>query len=82
MEEFKYLIPEESIDAIISNVGKLREIENNLLLMGEIIQFVHLWILPVIDIQIPEEGAQQMDGGFPSVCGLLMLHPEVQRIAP
>lgn len=30
MEEFKYLIPEESIDAIISNVGKLREIENNL----------------------------------------------------
>ncbi len=30
MEEFKYLIPEESIDAIISNVSKLREIENNL----------------------------------------------------
>ncbi len=30
MEEFKYLIPEESIDAIISNVSKLREIENDL----------------------------------------------------
>ena len=27
MEEFKYLIPEESIDAIITNVEKLREIE-------------------------------------------------------
>ena len=24
MEEFKYLIPEESIDAIITNVSKLR----------------------------------------------------------
>ena len=30
MEEFKYLIPEESIDAIITNVSKLREIENSL----------------------------------------------------
>lgn len=30
MEEFKYLIPEESIDTIITNVGKLREIENSL----------------------------------------------------
>lgn len=30
MEEFKYLIPEESIDAIITNVSKLREIENYL----------------------------------------------------
>lgn len=30
MEEFKYLIPEESIDAIMSNVSKLREIENDL----------------------------------------------------
>ena len=30
MEEFKYLIPEESIDAIISNVSRLREIENDL----------------------------------------------------
>lgn len=30
MEDFKYLIPEESIDAIITNVEKLREIENNL----------------------------------------------------
>lgn len=30
MEEFKYLIPEESIDAIITNVEKLREIENSL----------------------------------------------------
>ena len=30
MEEFKYLIPEESIDAIITNVEKLREIENHL----------------------------------------------------
>ncbi len=30
MEEFQYLIPEESIDAIITNVSKLREIENNL----------------------------------------------------
>ena len=29
MEEFKYLIPEESIDAIITNVEKLREIENH-----------------------------------------------------
>ena len=32
MEEFKYLIPEESIDAIITNVSKLREIENSLTL--------------------------------------------------
>lgn len=30
MEEFKYLIPEESIDAIMSNVSTLREIEGNL----------------------------------------------------
>lgn len=30
MEEFKYLIPEESIDAIMSNVSVLREIENDL----------------------------------------------------
>ena len=30
MEEFKYLIPEESIDAIVTNVSKLREIENSL----------------------------------------------------
>ena len=30
MEEFKYLIPEESMDAIISNVSRLREIENDL----------------------------------------------------
>lgn len=30
MEDFKYLIPEESIDAIITNVEKLREIENHL----------------------------------------------------
>ena len=30
MEDFKYLIPEESIDAIITNVSKLREIENEL----------------------------------------------------
>ena len=30
MEEFKYLIPEESIDAIMSNVSSLREIENHL----------------------------------------------------
>lgn len=30
MEEFKYLIPEESIDAIMSNVESLREIENDL----------------------------------------------------
>lgn len=30
MEEFKYLIPEESIDAIMSNVSTLREIENDL----------------------------------------------------
>ncbi|MDE6953218.1 MAG: ATP phosphoribosyltransferase regulatory subunit [Erysipelotrichales bacterium] len=30
MEEFKYLIPEESIDAIMSNVSTLRRIENNL----------------------------------------------------
>ena len=30
MEKFKYLIPEESIDAIITNVAKLREIENSL----------------------------------------------------
>ena len=27
MEEFKYLIPEESIDAIITNVEKLRELK-------------------------------------------------------
>lgn len=30
MEEFKYLIPEESIDAIITNVSELRKIENSL----------------------------------------------------
>lgn len=30
MEEFKYLIPEESIDAIMSNVSTLRGIENEL----------------------------------------------------
>ncbi|MCD7809437.1 MAG: ATP phosphoribosyltransferase regulatory subunit [Erysipelotrichaceae bacterium] len=30
MEEVKYLIPEESIDAIMSNVSSLREIENDL----------------------------------------------------
>ncbi len=30
MEEFKYLIPEESIDAIMDNVSKLREIEKDL----------------------------------------------------
>jgi ATP phosphoribosyltransferase regulatory subunit len=30
MEEFKYLIPEESIDAIMSNVSTLREIESHL----------------------------------------------------
>lgn len=30
MEEFKYLIPEESIDAIMNNVSTLRRIENNL----------------------------------------------------
>lgn len=30
MEEYKYLVPEESIDAIMSNVSKLREIENDL----------------------------------------------------
>lgn len=30
MEEFKYLIPEESIDAIMSNVSVLREIEGGL----------------------------------------------------
>ncbi len=30
MEEFKYLIPEESIDAIMSNVASLREIEGHL----------------------------------------------------
>lgn len=30
MEEFKYLIPEESIDAIMSNVASLREIESDL----------------------------------------------------
>lgn len=30
MEEFKFLIPEESIDAIITNVSTLREIESNL----------------------------------------------------
>lgn len=30
MEEYKFLIPEESIDAIITNVSKLRSIENNL----------------------------------------------------
>lgn len=30
MEEFKYLIPEESIDAIMSNVSVLREIESGL----------------------------------------------------
>jgi len=30
MEEFKYLIPEESIDAIMSNVSSLREIEGHL----------------------------------------------------
>ena len=30
MEEFKYLIPEESIDAIMNNVSKLRDIENDL----------------------------------------------------
>lgn len=30
MEEFKYLIPEESIDAIMSNVSSLREIESDL----------------------------------------------------
>lgn len=27
MEEFKYLIPEESIDAIITNVEKLRKLK-------------------------------------------------------
>lgn len=30
MEKFKYLIPEESIDAIMNNVSKLRDIENDL----------------------------------------------------
>ena len=30
MEEFKYLIPEESIDTIMNNVSKLRDIENDL----------------------------------------------------
>ena len=30
MEEFKYLIPEESIDSIMNNVSKLRDIENDL----------------------------------------------------
>ena len=30
MEEFKYLIPEESIDAIMDNVATLRNIENDL----------------------------------------------------
>lgn len=30
MEEFKYLIPEESIDAIMNNVASLREIEGHL----------------------------------------------------
>lgn len=30
MKEFKYLIPEESIDAIMNNVSKLRDIENDL----------------------------------------------------
>jgi len=30
MEEFKYLIPEESIDAIMSNVSTLREIEDHI----------------------------------------------------
>lgn len=30
MEEFKYLIPEESIDAIMSNVAQLRKIETDL----------------------------------------------------
>ncbi|MDD8049001.1 MAG: ATP phosphoribosyltransferase regulatory subunit [Thomasclavelia sp.] len=30
MEEFKYLIPEESMDAIINNVDTFREIENDL----------------------------------------------------
>lgn len=30
MEEFKYVIPEESIDAIVTNVSTLREIENHL----------------------------------------------------
>lgn len=30
MEEFKYLIPEESIDAIMNNVSKLRDIESDL----------------------------------------------------
>ena len=30
MEEVKYLIPEESIDAIMNNVSVLREIENDL----------------------------------------------------
>ncbi|MFR1295703.1 MAG: hypothetical protein ACLSBH_09915 [Coprobacillus cateniformis] len=30
MEEYKYLIPEESIDAIMNNVSTLRKIENDL----------------------------------------------------
>lgn len=30
MEEYKYLIPEESIDAIMNNVASMREIENHL----------------------------------------------------
>lgn len=30
VEDYKYLIPEESIDAIVTNVSKLREIENSL----------------------------------------------------
>ena len=30
MEEFKYLIPEESIDAIMDNVSVLRDIEKDL----------------------------------------------------
>lgn len=30
MEEFKYVIPEESMDAIVTNVSTLREIENHL----------------------------------------------------
>lgn len=60
MEEFKYLIPEESVAAMITNVAKLREVESNLRAIFSSHQYLEV-VLPTFEYV---ELYTQLDSGF------------------
>lgn len=60
MEEFKYLIPEESVEAMITNVAKLREVENSLRTIFSSHQYLEV-VLPTFEYV---ELYTQLDSGF------------------